>query len=97
MIPLLQPGLTRASLHDDRLGQSIEALFAANLNGVFGLSPSTPWRPMLSRHPGSIRMRRRSPCMEPRRRSLTRAQDLSRLGLPMGTAKMGMMISSRCS
>src|SRR5215831_16441855 len=36
MIPLLQPGLTRASLHDDRLGQILETLFAANLNRVFG-------------------------------------------------------------
>ena len=36
MIPLLQPGLTRASLHDDRLGQSLEALFAVPLNRVFG-------------------------------------------------------------
>ena len=36
MIPLLQPGLTRASLHDYRLGQILETLFAANLNRVFG-------------------------------------------------------------
>jgi hypothetical protein len=36
MIPLLQPGLTRASLHDYRLGQILDALFAANLNRVFG-------------------------------------------------------------
>ena len=36
MVPLLQPGLTRASLHDDRLGQILEALFAAPLNRVFG-------------------------------------------------------------
>ena len=36
MIPLLQPGLTRASLHDYRLGQILEALFAAQLNRVFG-------------------------------------------------------------
>lgn len=36
MLPLLQPGLTRASLHDDRLGQSLAALFAAHLNRVFG-------------------------------------------------------------
>jgi transposase len=36
MVPLLQPGLQRASLHDDRLGQSLEALCAANLNRVFG-------------------------------------------------------------
>src|SRR5205807_3130093 len=36
MLPLLQPGLTRTSLHDDRLGQILETLFAANLNRVFG-------------------------------------------------------------
>jgi transposase len=32
---LLQQGLTRASLNDYRLGQILEALFAANLNKVF--------------------------------------------------------------
>jgi transposase len=32
MIPLLQAGLTRAALHDDRLGHSLDALCAANLN-----------------------------------------------------------------
>ena len=36
MFPLLQPGLTRLSLHDYRLGQILDALFAANLNRVFG-------------------------------------------------------------
>src|ERR1051325_9959864 len=36
MVPLLQPGLTRTSLHDDRLGQILATLFAANLNRVFG-------------------------------------------------------------
>jgi transposase len=36
MLPLLQPGLARASLHDYRLGQILDALFAANLNRVFG-------------------------------------------------------------
>jgi transposase len=36
MISLLQPGLTRASLHDYRLGQILDTLFAANLNRVFG-------------------------------------------------------------
>ena len=35
MVSLLQPGLTRASLHDDRLGHILDALFAANLNQVF--------------------------------------------------------------
>jgi len=31
MMTLLQPGLTRASLHDYRLGHILDALFAANL------------------------------------------------------------------
>src|SRR5918994_4240329 len=35
MLSLLQPGLTRASLHDYRLGQILDALFAAHLNRVF--------------------------------------------------------------
>jgi transposase len=35
MIPLLQPGLTRTSLHDYRLGHILDALFAANLHKVF--------------------------------------------------------------
>src|ERR671926_10205 len=35
MLSLLQPGLTRASLHDYRLGQILDTLFAANLNTVF--------------------------------------------------------------
>jgi transposase len=52
MIALLQPGLTRASLHDYRLGQILDALFAAHLNRVFGAialnalevyALSTPW------------------------------------------------------
>jgi transposase len=52
MLPLLQPGLTRASVHDTRLGQILDALFAANLNHVFGTialkaletyAISTPW------------------------------------------------------
>jgi transposase len=36
MVALLQSGLTRASLHDYRLGQILDTLFAANLNRVFG-------------------------------------------------------------
>jgi transposase len=52
MLPLLQPGLNRTSLHDYRLGQILDALFAANLNRVFGAialnalevyALSTPW------------------------------------------------------
>jgi transposase len=36
LVSLLQPGLTQASLHDYRLGQILDTLFAANLNRVFG-------------------------------------------------------------
>jgi transposase len=36
LVPLLQPGLTRTALHDYRLGQIRDTLFAANLNQVFG-------------------------------------------------------------
>jgi transposase len=36
MLPLLQPGLTRTSLHDYRLGQILDGLFAVHLNRVFG-------------------------------------------------------------
>ena len=52
LIALLQPGLTRAALHDDRLGHILDALFAANLNRVFGAialkalevyAITTPW------------------------------------------------------
>jgi transposase len=35
MVALLQPGLTPAALNDYRLGHILDALFAANLNGVF--------------------------------------------------------------
>jgi transposase len=35
MVALLQPGLTRASLNDYRLGHILDALFAANLNSIF--------------------------------------------------------------
>jgi transposase len=51
-LPLLQDGLRRASLNDDRLGQMLEALLAAQLHRVFGAialnalevyALSTPW------------------------------------------------------
>lgn len=52
LLPLLQPGLEATSVHDTRLGQILDALFAANLNAVFGAialkaletyAISTPW------------------------------------------------------
>ena len=45
MIPLLQPGLTRASLHDYRFGHILDALFAANLNKVFSAVALTALEP----------------------------------------------------
>jgi transposase len=36
MLPLLPPGLTSTALHDYRLGQILDTLFAANLHRVFG-------------------------------------------------------------
>ena len=36
MLPLVQPGLEAASVHDTRLGHILDALFAANLNRIFG-------------------------------------------------------------
>jgi len=35
MLPLLQPGLAPESLHDSRLGQTLDALYDANLDTVF--------------------------------------------------------------
>jgi len=52
MLPLLQDGRKRASRNEDRLGQMREALFAAQLNRVFGAialnaldvyAIATPW------------------------------------------------------
>jgi len=54
MLDLLQPEISRASLHDYRLGHSLDALFAAKLNKVFGAialkalavyAIPTPWLP----------------------------------------------------
>src|SRR5215510_4317618 len=52
-LALLQPGLTRAALHDDRLGHILEALLAANRTQVLSAvalkalavdAIPTPWR-----------------------------------------------------
>lgn len=52
LVPLLQSGLDRTALHDYRLGQILDALFAAHLNRVCGAvalralavyALSTPW------------------------------------------------------
>ena len=53
MLPLLQPGLAPESLHDRRLGQTLDALYDANLHTVFSAIAlraldiyrvGTPWR-----------------------------------------------------
>jgi transposase len=53
-VALLQPGLTRAALHEYRFGHILDALFAANLNTLFGVlalqalevcAIPTPWLP----------------------------------------------------
>ena len=95
--PCSSPASQRASLNDYRLGQILDALFAAHLNRVFGAialnalevyALSTPW---LHQDTTTITL---YGAYEEETRPV---KGLSRLGLPMGTAKMGMMISSRCS
>jgi hypothetical protein len=94
MLPLLQPGLTRTSLHDYRLGQILDELFAVNLNRVFGAialnalevyAIPTPWLHQDTTTITLLGLMKSSP---------TGAKGQSRLVLPMGTAKMGIMISS---
>ena len=98
MVALLQPGLTRASLHDYRLGQILDALFAAHLNRVFGAialnalevyALSTPWL-----HQDTTTITLYGAYEE---EGSPGRKGLARLVLPMGTAKMGVMISSKCS
>jgi transposase len=43
MVPLLQRGLAQESLNDYRLGQVLDALFAANLNRVFSAVALKAW------------------------------------------------------
>jgi Domain of unknown function (DUF4277) len=66
-------------------------------------SRSTPWRCMPSRPPGSSRIRPRSLCMGLMRkkrakspRASQRQSGQSHRGPLMGTARMGVMISSKC-
>ena len=79
------------------LGQILDALFAAHLNRVFGAialhalevyAIPTPW---LHQDTTTITLYGAYEEEPPG------AQGQSRLGLRMGTAKMGMMISSRSS
>ena len=41
MVPLLQPGLTRAALHDERLGPMLDARLAAKLTQVWSVIART--------------------------------------------------------
>jgi hypothetical protein len=93
-VPLLQPGLTRAALPDDRLGQSLDALLAAHLNRVCGaialnalevyaMAPS--WLPQdTTTIPLDGAYEEEAP----------RAQALAQ---PLDTARLGGLISNRCS
>ena len=96
MLPFLQPGLTRTALHDDRLGQLLDALCAVHLTRVFGaialkaLEVSVIPTPWLHQDTTTITLYGAYE-EEPHR-----TQSLSRLARPMGTAKMGVMIANRC-
>src|SRR5262245_22808669 len=98
MFSLLQPDLTRASLHDDRLGQILDTLFAANLNRMFGVialnalevyAVPPPWLP---------------PWLQQDTTTITlygayeeEVSPVKGLVLPLSTAKMGMRISRQDS
>jgi hypothetical protein len=102
MCPLPQPGLAHAALQAYRLGQSLDALFAAHLNRVFGAIALNALEGY-ALPPGSSKIRPRLPCMgrmREKRAKSARARKRQRgqyhRGPPLGTARMGMMISSRC-
>lgn len=96
MVPLLQPGLQRASLHDDRRGQILEALCAATLNRVFGAIALNALE-VYALTPPWLHQETTTITLYGAYAEEARSKGLSHLGLPMGTAQMGMMISSRCS
>ena len=93
MIALLQPELTRASLNDYRLGHILDALFAANLNRVFGAIALKALEVYAIPTPWLIRTRRPLRSMG-RMRTNRRLQE--RLARPMGIAKTVGTISNRC-
>src|SRR5207237_1812569 len=102
MLPLLQSGLDRTALNDYRLGQILDALFAANLNQVFGAvalkalevyAIPTPWLhqdtttiPLSGAYEEEARGGTQGP---PRPRAFCRRVR------PTGLTKMGTRISSR--
>src|SRR5215467_6914079 len=94
MLALLQPELTRAALHDYRLGHILDALVAANLNKVFSAialkalevyAIPTPW---LHQDTTTIRLYG-AYADEPKSPEAP--------ALRMGIAKMGTTTSNRCS
>ena len=102
MLPLRQAGLERASLNDYRLGQILDPLLAANLNRVFALWPSTPWRSTVSRRLGCIRIRppcrSMGPLQEGRLTARGRLQSPTRLSRPvrpLAIARIDVLIASR--
>ena len=92
MVALVQPGLTRAALHDYRLGHILDALFAANLNKVFSALALQALEVYAIPTPGSIRTPRPLRSMG-RMRASRRSPE--RPGRPTGTAKMDATTSNR--
>ena len=94
MLALLQPALTQASLHDDRLGHILDALFAANLTKVLSagalkaLEVYTMPIPWLHQDTTTIALYG-AYADDP--------QSHRPHGQPMGIAKMVETISNRCS
>jgi len=94
MLALLQPRLTHAALNDYRLGHILDALFAANLNGVFSAVALKALEVYAIPTPGCIRTPRQLRSMGPMR---TNHSPLERHALPTGIVKTGVVISNRCS
>jgi hypothetical protein len=104
ILPLLQDGIGKAALNDYRLGQILDALFAANVNRVFGAlalkalevyAIPTPWLHQdTTTITSMVRMKRRPP---QRHRGRQRPRALCPPVPPTGTIKMGTLILSKCS
>ena len=94
ILSLLQPGLTRASLHDYRLGHILDALCAANLHKVLSAialtalevsAMPTPWR-----HQDTTTIALSGVYAD-------NPKPPGRPGRPTGTAQMGATTSHKCS
>ena len=84
MVPLLQPGLERPSVHDTRLGQMLDALFAASQARLWRYGPDG----LADLRLGCIRTPRRLPSMGPTTRVPTTLQPLVR---PMGLGRARLL------